>query len=236
MTFTAYQPQLAATDWRVYRIVPSIFPPVSLFDRISHPADLEALFAVEALTNDRLREEVGDISLVPVEDRVTGPGSTPFMASFTHLSPQGGRFNTPDFGAYYASPEIETAIAETRYHREEFLSFTNEGPVDVDMRVYLARVMGDLHDARTDAPLEIYDPDNHSHGQALATVLRHSGSNGLIYASVRAPGGNCGAVFRPRLLSECRQERHLTYRWDGHRVTQIYEKRDFSPNGRAPET
>ena len=78
----------AQVRWQpCYRIVASRFPPISLFEDVADPADLEAVYAIEAMTNDRLRQEVGDISLVPVEDRVVGPGSTPIMAAFTHLNP-----------------------------------------------------------------------------------------------------------------------------------------------------
>lgn len=224
-----FQPPLAATGWSVYRIVPSRFPPASLFDRIVDPADLEAAYAIEALTNDRLRQEVGNISLVPAEDRVTGPGSTPIMAAFTHLNPEGARFTDSSFGAYYASLELDSAIAETRYHRERFLAFTGEAPIDVDMRAYVARLDGQLHDIRKGAPAALYHPTDHGAGQALGRTLRAQGSNGLVYGSVRAPGGTCVAVFRPRCLSGCRQERHLTYRWNGERIAEIYEKREYRP-------
>lgn len=224
-------PPVAATGWFVYRIVPSIFPPVSIFDRISSPADLEAVFAVEAMTNDRLREEVGDITLVPVEERVTGPGSTSIMAAFTHLNPEGGRFTDTTFGAYYAALEIDTAVAETRHHREEFLKRTNEAPIDIDMRVYIARLDGNLHDLRNGhVPANVYDADNYSFSQKLGRMLRSDGSNGVIYHSVRAENGTCVAVYRPRCLSGCRQERHLTYRWDGQAICQIYEKREYQPS------
>lgn len=227
MDISTFQPPLAATGWHVYRIVPSRFPPVSLFDRITDPADLESVFAIEALTNDRLRHEVGDISLVPVEDRVIGPGSTPIMAAFTHLNPDGARFTDSAYGAYYAARELDTAIAETKYHRERFLAFTEEAPIDVDMRAYVARLAGELHDLRQDAPAAIYHPTNYSAGQILGRALREHASNGIVYQSVRAPDGTCVAVFRPRCLSDCRQERHLTYRWDGERIVEIYEKREY---------
>jgi hypothetical protein len=223
-----YQPPLAATRFRVYRIVSSRFPPVSLFDRITKPDDLEAVFAIEALTNDRLRQEVGDISLVPVADRVTGPGSTPIMAPFTHVNPLGGRFTDATFGAFYAGLTIDTAIAETKFHREQFLAATEAGrPIDIDMRVYVARLDGELHDARKGAPEAIYDRGDYAAGQALGRRLRASGSNGIIFNSVRDPGGTCVAIFRPRLLSRCRQERHLTYQWDGRRIASIFEKREL---------
>jgi hypothetical protein len=226
MSRIEFEPPLAATGFDVYRIVSSRFPPISLFDRITEPGDLEAVFAVEAMTNDRLRQEAGDISLVPVEDRVVGPGSTPIMAAFTHLNPAGGRFTDSTYGAFYSSLTIDTAIAETKYHREEFLAATENGrPIDIDMRAYLARLDGELHDVRNGAPPSIYEP-NDSGGQALGRRLRSEGSNGIIFNSVRNEGGTCVAVFRPRLLSNCRQERHLTYQWNGERVSSIFEKRE----------
>jgi hypothetical protein len=228
-----YQPPLAATGFGVYRIVSSRFPPVSLFDRIAEAGDLEAVHAIEAMTNDRLRQEIGDISLVPVEDRVTGPGATPIMAAFTHLNPQGSRFTDSTFGAFYGGLTIDTAIAETMYHREAFLAATEAGrPIDIDMRVYLARLDGELHDVRNGAPAAIHHPTDYSASQALGSRLRAEGSNGIIFNSVRDEGGTCVAVFRPRLLSDCRQERHLTYQWDGERIGNIFEKRELN-SGRA---
>lgn len=228
MDITDYQPPLAATGFGVYRIVSSRLPPVSLFDRITQPDDLEAVFAIEALTNDRLRQEVGDISLVPIEDRVAGPGSTPIMAAFTHLNPDGGRFTDSTYGAFYGGLTLDTAIAETKYHREEFLAATEGGrPIEIDMRVYLARLDGELHDVREGAPAAIYDRSSYSVSQVFGRRLRSEDSNGIIFNSVRDEGGTCVAVFRPRLLSGCRQERHLTYRWDGQRISHVFEKREL---------
>lgn len=223
-----FEPPLAATGFDVYRMVPSVFPPVSLFDRVAEAGDLEAAYAIEALTNDRLRQEIGDISLVPLQDRVVGPGTTPIMAAFTHLNPDGGRFTDSTYNAYYAGLELDSAIAETKYHREEFLRATVPGRATyVDMRVYLARLNGRLHDIRVGAPPEIYDPRDYSAGQAFGRILRSNGSNGIIFNSVRNTQGTCVAVFRPRLISNCRQERHLTYQWDGERISQIFEKREY---------
>lgn len=224
-----FEPPLAATGFDVFRLVASRFPPVSIFDRIAHPEDLDALFLVESMTNERLRDEAGDISLVPVQDRVVGPGSTPIMAAFTHLNPAGGRFTDGMFGAYYAGLDLATAVEETKYHRAQFLSATRQGPIEVDMRAYVARLDGQLHDVRTSAPPEIYHDSDYSAGQALGRRLREMGSNGVIYASVRRPEGTCVAVYKPRCLSQCRQERHLTYRWDGARIISVYEKSEFGP-------
>ncbi|QIK95889.1 RES family NAD+ phosphorylase [Sphingomonas sp. HDW15A] len=224
-----YEPPVAATGWRVYRIIPTIFPPVSIFDDIANQEDLDALYQVEDLTNDRVREEIGQLQLVAPEDRVAGPGTTPIMAAFTHLNPTGSRFTDGTYGVYYAATELETAIVETKYHREVFLAATNEGPIEIDQRVYVATITCDLHDLRTCQGTfpEILHPTDYSAGQKLGGRLRSEGSNGVIYASVRAPGGTCVGVFRPRCLADCNQERHLTYRWDGERINEIYEKSGY---------
>ena len=215
--------------WPCYRIVPSRFPPVGLFDAVADPEDLEAVFQVEAMTNDRLRDEVGEISLVPAEDRVSGPGTTPIMAAFTHLNPEGDRFTDGSYGVFYASLTIDTAVAETRHHRVRFLAATDEPAQDLDMRVSAVDLVADLHDIRgmQASNPTWYHPTRYAMSQELARGLRESGSDGIVYDSVRHDGGECAAVFRPRLLSNCRQERHLCYVWDGQAITMIYEKKNF---------
>ncbi len=218
----------ALIEWTPsWRIIPSRFPPIQLFERVTDPDDLEAILAIESLTNPRLRDEVGDITLVPPEERVSGPGSSIIMAAFTHLNPAGSRFSDGSFGVYYAAKGLDTAIAETRHHRERFMRATNQRRMELDMRVYLADLVAPLHDLRgrqADFPL-VYHDDDYAAGQHLGATLRKDGANGIAYSSVRLPGGECVAVFRPRLLANSRQERHLCYVWDGTRIGAIYEKR-----------
>ena len=148
------------------------------------------------------------------------------MAAFTHRNPDGSRFSDGTFGVFYASGDLETAIAETMYHRERFMRATSERRMELDMRVYLVDLVGNLHDLRDQRaahPL-VYRPDSYSVSQNVARDLLGSGSNGIVYDSVRHDGGECAAVFRPRLLSNCRQERHLCYVWNGERIETIYEK------------
>lgn len=225
-----FVPPLKRVAWKPsYRIIPSRFPPIQLFERVADPADLEAVFAVEALTNTRIREEVGELQLVARDDRVSGAGSSWIMAPFTHVSAPGGRFSTPEFGAYYASRDLATAIAETRYHRARFMAYTSEPPMEIDMRVLRANLSGRLHDARGMGRThpELYDKLDYTASRALATRLRAAGSMGIVYDSVRRAGGECSAVLRPPVLSRCRQAQHLAYVWDGAAITDVYEKRQL---------
>ncbi|HET7550230.1 MAG TPA: RES family NAD+ phosphorylase [Gemmatimonadaceae bacterium] len=225
-----FVPPVKRVTWKPsYRIIPSRFPPIQLFERVADPADLEAVFAVEALTNTRIREEVGELQLVAPEDRVSGAGSSWIMAPFTHVSAPGGRFSTPEFGAYYTSRDLATAIAETRYHRARFMAYTSEPPMEIDMRVLRANLSGKLHDIRglERAHPELYDKLDYSASQVLATRLRAAGSCGIVYDSARHTGGECSAVLRPPVLTRCRQAQHLAYVWDGTSITDVYEKRQL---------
>lgn len=214
-------PPLKRIRWsQAYRIVPSRFPPVGVFDRIADPADLDAIFAIEALTNPRLREEANTLKLVPKDRRISGPGSTPVMAAFTHLNPEGSRFSDGSWGVFYAAHSVATAVEETVYHRELFLAATVEPACDIEMRCYRTSIAGRLHDLRN-GWLDAHDPDSYAMSMALAKRLRKAGSNGVVYDSVRHAGGECVAVFYPDLIAPCVQSEHLIYRWDGQRIAMV---------------
>jgi RES domain-containing protein len=186
---------------------------------------MDAVIAVESLTNDRLRDATGEVRRVPEEDRVAGPGASYVMAPFTHISPAGGRFSDVHAGAYYAARVRTTAIRETVHHRERFLAATAERPIDLEMRMIEADLDGRLHDVRglREEMPELYAADSYDASQAWARRVRAAGSNGVVYASVRHSGGQCVAVFRPRLLKRARQAEHLLYRWDGKRISEVFE-------------
>ena len=214
-------PPLKHIRWtHAYRIVPSRFPPVGIFDRIADPRDIDAVFAIEAMTNPRLRQEAGELSLVPRDRRISGPGSTPVMAAFTHLNPEGSRFSDGTWGVFYAGHTINTAVEETVYHREIFLNATHEPPCDLEVRCYRTSIHASLHDLRGGWPNE-HDPHSYVASVALARTLRAAGSDGVIFDSVRDPGGECVAVFYPDRVAPCVQSEHFIYRWDGTRISQV---------------
>ena len=220
---------LSNVRWQpAWRLVSSRFPPVGIFDRVANAGDLDIVMAIEGLTNDRLREEVGDLSLVPVEDRLFGPCTTPIMAAFTHLNPEGSRFSDGSYGVYYAAKSIDTAIAETIFHRERFLRATKEPPIEIDMRSYASDINDQFVDIRGQkaARPALYDPDPDRYGpaQSFGGTLRAEGSNGIVYASVRDPGGECIAIFKPRLLTPVVQGAHYCYIWNGESIANVYVK------------
>jgi hypothetical protein len=218
----ARAPRTLHIVWRPsHRLVPSRFPPVGLFDRVAAVEDLEAVYALESLTNDRVREEVGNLRLVPETDRIVGPGTTPVMAAFTHLNPEGSRFSDGSYGVYYCAQALDTALAEVRYHQERFLRRTGEGPLRLELRLYLADLDANLADVRNRP--ECHLPDDYGPSRQLGRAARDGGKDGVLYRSVRHEGGLCAAVFRPRVLDACRQSSHYAFHYDGTSIVAIDE-------------
>lgn len=207
---------LERTVWDpCFRIIPSCFPPIGLFEKVADPRDLEAVFALESMTNPRLREEVGDIGSVAEPDRISGPGTSYIMAAFTHPNPNGSRFSDGNFGVYYTASSMGTAIAETIHHQVQHLRETFEPPQMLQMRVLQARLEADLVDVRGPGNEACHSPDTYSESQRLGIAMKIANKDGIRYWSVREPMGECAAVFRPCLLSNCIQSCHLGYPWDG---------------------
>lgn len=214
-------PRTTRVRWRPsYRIVSSRFPPVGLFDQVADPADLDAIWELDGLTNPRIRQQLGQLDRVPADRRISGPGTTPVMAAFTHVPAEGSRFGDGSFGVYYAAKDRATAISETVFHRERFLAHASHPPTELGMRLYLADVDAKLHTLRPGWP-EAHDPDSYAYSQRLARGLRESGSDGIVFNSVRHPGGECVALFYPDRVSHCRQSEHFIYRWNGARISEV---------------
>lgn len=223
---TRHLPPSRRVAWRrSFRIIAGRYPPVALFERVADPDDWEALVEIESLTNERIRDEVGEISLIPPDERVSGPGASWVMGAFTHIG-RPSRFSDGSYGVYYTARTRACAVAETCYHQARFLSATDEPACELDMRVLEARVDGALHDIRGGARAfrAIYDADDYAAAQRFGGRLRGSGSNGIAYDSVRLVGGQCVAAFRPRVIKSLpRVERRLLYHWDGQKIDRWFD-------------
>jgi hypothetical protein len=205
-----------------YRLNPSRLPTVGLFDSVVDPADMEALFAVEALTNPRIRDEVGQLSLVPPEERIAGAGSSLIMTAFTHLNPMGSRFSDGSYGVFYACGTLEGAIASVSHHSAMFLARVAEPAVDVDMRVIKVEIDADLVDLREpryQREFDLFNLDSYAAAQALGRELRDAGHWGVIYPNTRLPNDDAVAIFRPRALRNARPSGHIVLHWDGEGIT-----------------
>ncbi len=185
---------------------------------------MDELYYIESLTNDRLRDETGDIALVPLKDRMSGPGSTPIMAAFTHISKDcPSRFSDGSYGVYYAARTMEIAIEETKYRRAKFLTYTKQEPGQIDMRVYIGEVVKPMHDIRGEGYEDYHHRDDWAASQTFGKALHELDSWGIVYRSVRNSGGDCMAALRPPAVTIPKQGPHLSYVWDGTEIISVYK-------------
>lgn len=206
--------------WAVaHRIIRTIYPPVDLFEDIADPADWELLVAAEAKLNPRVRDEVGNLALVPVSRRVAGPGATFVMGCFTHPSPERpSRFSDGRYGVWYCGDRAEVAIAETAYHFERFMRATAEPPGEADYRELTCAVHGRVADAA--APC--LAPEDWSAGLVFGAAVRASGGDGVLYPSVRYPAGMALGLFWPDCVTlPVVQARQFRYGWNGTRMHRM---------------
>jgi RES domain len=214
---------VAHLRWRnAARIIRSRFPPIDLFEDLADPADWPLLISAEQKTNPRLMETIGNLDLVPPKRRVAGPGASYLMAPFTHVSrDRPSRFSDGAFGVLYAGDAFEVALLETIYHHARFMARTREAAgwtsqfrqiaLDVDASLH------DLRDRRESFAAAL-DPVDYTESQTLGAGLRAAGSDGLVYPSLRAAGGQCVGLFYPDCAANPVQGRHLDYHWNGARV------------------
>lgn len=193
--------------------------PVNLFDRDSE--DVQALLAeMEGLTSDRLhrwREFVSE------EDFRSGDGWGAVMASFCYV--RAARFNDMTFGAYCCSDSIHTAIAEWSYHTgSAWLDFGLTDEVSAVVRSYVGSFKKELVDLR--GADKCHGPD-YAYPQAQAKLLKVDGEFGILYSSVRNPGGVCAALLRPPATSAVKQAAHYTIQWNGDVFTAFAKVSEY---------
>lgn len=210
-----------------YRLIPSKFPPIALFEDVASHEDFETLFAIQAITNPRLRQEIGNLHCVPPAERPYGiRGCSYALGPFVHLNPAGSRFSNGRFGVYYAAVNVQTAIAETRYHQEKYFSSIEGLHYDrLSMRCLKTVFSAALHDISESQNRQSnwYHLDDYQAGQLLGDQLKKIGSQGIAYDSVRNPGNICYGLFTPKVISDVLQAAHYSYIWDGKKISVAME-------------
>jgi hypothetical protein len=152
---------------------------------------LAELAELDGSTNERMEAEQGRREGISIQELVFGvPEATIINAAFSHAGLGVGRFHSPDRGAWYAGFNTVTSI----------FNFPH--------RAFLADFAGEFHrlvpgDQECLAPDPV--PACYGYPRAMARTLLNGGSLGLVYPSVRHPGGLVIACFRPALVFNVRR-------------------------------
>ncbi|BCM81880.1 hypothetical protein mvi_03410 [Methylobacterium indicum] len=193
-----------------YRLIPSRFPPIGLFDTVATAADLAPVMELAGWTNDRLVAE--RLARLPEAEWVYGRANASIvMASFLHVAPGGMRFNGADLGAWYAAASLRTAVAEVGHHLRREAAATGLPELTRTYRTYTARLDGRFRDLRGRAGPDLpglLDPQDYAASQRFGEAVRAAGGHGLLYDSLRHAGGTNAVAYRTRSILDVTQGDH----------------------------
>lgn len=152
-----------------------------------------------------------------------GAGNTdrlPQLRAYLRMPGRGprSRFCDGSFRAVYAGEALATCRAEVAHHHAQALADSGEPPGAARIFECLQlRVAGAFLDVRK-GRRELHRPDDYGPSQAFGRNARADGEAGIVYASVRAAGGECLALFDPDGVRACGFTDLLALRWDGRRL------------------
>ena len=201
-------------DWSSsYRLIPSRFPPVQLYEPIAPEADWEALKRIETMTNPRLRPGSG--LLLPEDEGKVDQNW--LVAPFAYPDPEPSAYGDGSFGFSIVSDSLHSALLVAIRRRETFLRRTNEGPTRVVMRVIKVAVKAQFADL---THIEAADP-------ALAIQIkerRAQKSYGVLVKGPRGKDDRLAIVLRPTaFVPAAVQAQHYCFLWNGERIHQFFE-------------
>lgn len=190
---------------RTVRLVSSARLRDSVLKALVDDADLEALAEIEGATSARLQAEHRGSGTIDARELVHGVPHASFInASFAYAKPRElNRFNGPGRGAWYAALEVATCLAEVAYHMTEFLGRSGSYLATVEYAELHASLAGeyvDLRQVRGHGCLNPSPTAGYPIGNAVAEAARARGLNGIIYPSIRHPGGTCFVALWPHAV------------------------------------
>lgn len=231
---TTLPPVALVRQYDTHRLIPSRYLPGGdsvLAELADTDANLQAVFELDAATNDRLRAENDLLPGIGPEELVFAvPHAAVVNASFCHANPLGSRFSGPDRGAWYAGFDLETSQREVAFHKAVQLAEVGRFDDSITYDDYLADFSATFHDLRRAkrAFRECLDPNSYAASQQLAETLLDGGGLGVVYPSVRHEGGTCVAAFRPALVMNVRKARTYRFTWSGTPVPKVTVERSVA--------
>jgi hypothetical protein len=208
---------LKIVEWSgdTHRLIPSRFPPISVYEGLVEPEQFEALMRVEDLTNPRLRS-LARIAQKQNEDPATSARLQNWnLAPFAYGNPEGSLFFGEDIPCLEVAVDPQTALAVSVARRQEFLSRTSEAPTGLDMRMLKTPVIGRFLDLSSQIIKS--RADCRRIGESISDDI-----DGILFRPFERPSGSAIAVINGKALGKALQTVHYRYVWNGIKVTQIY--------------
>lgn len=199
-----------------FRLIPSRFPPVSVYDGLVAEDRIEALVEVENRTNPRLhsmeRLMGSSLGLSADSPRLQNWNHAPFA----YANPEGSRFFPPERPCLELSDSRQTALAVSIARRETFLGRTSEAPTGLDMRMLKTPLNGNFKDLRSIEP-SLPEKDRWKIGERVS-----EDADGILFRPAERPTATCLAILKSSVLGRSVQTVHYRYVWNGKRITVLY--------------
>lgn len=202
-----------------YRLIPSRFPPVNVYEGLIANDRLDDVYAAEGLTNPRLRS-LNRITSAGVADAAADPRLQNWnLAPFAYGDPDGTLFFDERKPCLEVAVERQTALAISVAKRERFLSHTAMPSTGLDMRMLRTPVKGKFWDLRNlaDPIAGLPEADRRAIGAQMPEEAQ-----GILYRPVERGAGTAIAILTGDVLQRSMQTVHFRYAWDGRKITLLY--------------
>ena len=186
----------AVIDWSgdAYRLIPSRFPPVNVYEGLIANDRLNDVYAAEAITNPRLRSLSRMTSAGAVDASADPRLQNWNLAPFAYGDPDGTLFFDERQPCLEVAVERQTALAISVAKRERFLSHTATPSTGLDMRMLRTPVKGKFWDLRgmADPIAGLPEVERRAIGAQMP-----DGAQGILYRPVERGAGTAIATYLP---------------------------------------
>ncbi|MFZ3482125.1 RES family NAD+ phosphorylase [Sphingomonas sp. 3-13AW] len=213
-------PQVSESFPRTVRLVSTArLREAAMSGLIDTDEEADELAEIEGATSRRLVAQSRGVEGLSSGSLIAGRPNQGFInAAFVYAQPRSpNRFNGTSRGAWYAALDTETAIAEVGHHMTHHFSEVSSFEGVVEYAELFADFIGAFVDLRG-ATAECLDPNpkiGYPAGNLLAEEAMAADVNGIIYPSVRRPGGTCLAVLWPHAVQNVTQGAVYRLIWAG---------------------
>lgn len=198
-----------------FRLIPSRFPPVNIYEEVIANDRIEALVEIENLTNPRLRsaQRLMSASLESIQSQ---PASKTGTMRPSPIPTRRARGFPPERPSLDLADSRQTALAVSVARRELFLRRTSEPAVGLDMRMLKTPIDGRFLDLRS------IDPDLDKDARWALGAEVPQDVDGILYRPPERPSATCVAVASASALQRSIQTVHYRYLWNGSKVIKLY--------------
>lgn len=212
-----------AWDQECFRLIPSRFPPISIYEGVVPSDRIAELVEIENVTNPRLKAKE---RLGPAANEASAVARLQNWnhAPFAYSNPEGTLFFPPDRPCLELAADRQTALAVSIARRQRFLKRTAEPAIGLDMRMLVTPVKGTFLDV-SGRGYGLTPNELRAIGERMPDDV-----DGIVYRAEERPSGLCVAVLKGSVLGKSVQSAHYRYAWNGQRVTSLYA---FDAEGRV---